>query len=223
MAVRAPGSPLQNRVRPDGVIEAVNARGTMYGNRGGCFHRDDGTHRTRTWATSQWLVCVLAFKGRRRPLLRPGQFTELFFLDEAVALAAGHRPCFECRRARAELFATLWADVAALDRPLSARAMDATLAGQRLAQGGQGFRADVSALPDGAMIAWHRRFWLVRAGAIAPWSPSGYGAFETAPLGLVDVLTPAITVNILARGYPVTLHRSGAWTFAAGQANLPDG
>ena len=113
-------SPLANRVDPSGAIQAVAARGTLMGNRGGRIHlaADPETGEgprlgRRRWASRQWICCVLAFKGRRRQVMGPG-YTELFFLDEATALAAGHRPCFECRRAEALAFAEAWADAAPL-------------------------------------------------------------------------------------------------------------
>ena len=102
--------PLQNRVRPDGEIIATPHRGLLLGNRGGAFHLPDRTLGTRRWASRQWIACVLEFKGRHRAaMMQPNRYTELFFLDEATALAAGHRPCFECRRRDAERFAALWA------------------------------------------------------------------------------------------------------------------
>ena len=97
--------PLQNRVTPEGEIIATPHRGLMMGNRGGCFHLPDRTLGARRWATRQWIACVLEFKGRHRAaMMQPNRYTELFFLDEATALAAGHRPCFECRRRDAERF-----------------------------------------------------------------------------------------------------------------------
>ena len=94
------------------------------GNRGGAFHLPDQTLGPRRWATTQWIACVLEFKGRHRQVMQPNRYTELFFLDEATALAAGHRPCFECRRADAERFAELWARAQGLaqGRPLGVRA-----------------------------------------------------------------------------------------------------
>ena len=101
--------PLQNRVTPEGEIIATPHRGLMMGNRGGAFHLPDRTLGHRRWATRQWIACVLEFKGRHRAaMMQPNRYTELFFLDEATALAAGHRPCFECRRRDAERFAALW-------------------------------------------------------------------------------------------------------------------
>src|SRR5437763_16019180 len=99
---------LQNRVDPFGRVIATLARGTLFGNRGGRLHRDDRTLGKRRWASRQWICCVLRFKGRHREVWGRG-YTELFFLDEVTALAAGHRPCFECRRADAKAFAEKWA------------------------------------------------------------------------------------------------------------------
>ena len=99
--------PLQNRVTPFGELVAVPARGTLFGNRGGRFHTDAKTLSARRWASRQWICCMLDFKGRQRDVW--GRFyTELFFLDEPTVLAAGHRPCFECRRKDAEKFAEQW-------------------------------------------------------------------------------------------------------------------
>jgi hypothetical protein len=101
--------PLQNRVSPFGELFATSARGTLFGNRGGRFHTDDKTLTTRRWASRQWICCVLQFKNRQRDVWGR-YYTELFFLDEVTAFAAGHRPCFECRREDAERFATLFRD-----------------------------------------------------------------------------------------------------------------
>lgn len=106
-------SPLQNRVDPWGVLVADDSRGTFMGNRGGALH-DDDRRIVRDQSSQRWIICLTEFKGRRRPVMQPGRYTELFFLDEATALAAGHRPCFECRRADAERFADLWAKTLSL-------------------------------------------------------------------------------------------------------------
>src|ERR1035438_2779229 len=98
--------PLQNRVAPSGEIFA-SARGTFMGNRGGAIH-NDGRQIVRQYASRRWITCLLEFKGRRRTVMSPNRYTELFFLDEAVALAAGHRPCAECRRARFNAFKQAW-------------------------------------------------------------------------------------------------------------------
>ena len=116
-------SPLQNRVSPFGELCAFCARGLFMGNRGGRFHTDAKTLTARRWASRQWICCVLDFKGRRRDVW--GRFyTELFFLDEPTALAAGHRPCFECRRKDAETFAEKWREARRLSRPPHAPEMD---------------------------------------------------------------------------------------------------
>ena len=99
--------PLPNRVDPFGDLFATPTRGTLFGNRGGKFHRDDKTLGSRRWASRQWICCVLKFKGRQRNVWGR-YYTELFFLDEVTAFAAGHRPCFECRRRDAERFAVLF-------------------------------------------------------------------------------------------------------------------
>src|SRR5215510_5847359 len=124
--------PLQNRVTPEGEIIATRHRGLMMGNRGGAFHLPDKTLAPRRWATRQWIACVLEFKGRHREVMQPNRYTELFFLDEATALAAGHRPCFECRRADAERFADLWAKIQNGDERARAPAMDEVLHAERV-------------------------------------------------------------------------------------------
>ncbi|MFC3133845.1 hypothetical protein ACFOHM_12760, partial [Microbaculum marinum] len=125
-------SPLQNRVTPSGELVAADARGTVFGNRGGRFH--DPATRTvgrRRWASRQWIVCVLEFRNRRRAVWGDG-YTELFFLDEVTALAAGHRPCFECRRSDAVSFAEAFAAGSGRTMRLRAPEMDAVLHAQRL-------------------------------------------------------------------------------------------
>src|SRR5690606_9191936 len=127
--------PLQNRVTPEGEIIATAARGTLMGNRGGCLHGPDRRLGRRRWVTRQWICCELQFRGRHRQVMTPGQYTELFFLDEATALAAGHRPCFECRRADAVRFARTWAQIEGQTGRASAPHMDAALHAERLGPG----------------------------------------------------------------------------------------
>ena len=124
-------SPLQNRCAPDGSLHAVAARGMFMGNRGGRLHRDDKTLGPARWKGRAWICCLTAFRGRRRDVMGPG-YTEIFFLDEATALAAGHRPCFECRRADALAFAAAWGRAKG-GRPPRAGAMDLVLHAERLA------------------------------------------------------------------------------------------
>ena len=163
--------PLQNRVDPFGHIHAVPARGTFMGNRGGCFHRDDQTLKPTHWASRQWIICELRFKGRQRKLMQPGRYTELFFLDEATALAAGHRPCYECRRSRAVAFRdALLKRQCYKYRPL-VRQLNDDIAGevQLRLRGKQGRIAmAASDLPDGAMF---------EAGGYA-WLKTGSGAWK---------------------------------------------
>src|SRR5437667_8574324 len=142
---------LQNRVAPFGELIATPARGMMFGNRGGRFHRDDRTLGRRRWASRQWICCVLQFRDRRHDVWGRG-YTDLFFLDEATALAAGHRPCFECRRADAKKFAECWATAKSGEIPY-APAMDLILQEERL-DGRAKRKHDmrIENLPDGVML-----------------------------------------------------------------------
>jgi hypothetical protein len=199
--------PLQNRVTPEGDIVAVAARGTMMGNRGGCFHRADQTLKARHWANAQWLCCVLAFKGRRRPaMMQPGLYTELFFLDEATALSAGHRPCFECRRADAKRFASLWAIAHGLDAPPKAPDMDAVLHPARIKR--ERWTSRLNDLPDGVFVTHNGRPHLSVRGYLLPWSHEGYGQKIKRAAGPahVGVLTPRPTAAVIAAGYQPMLH-----------------
>ncbi len=188
--------PLQNRVDPFGELFAVAARGALMGNRGGRFHRDDQTLGRRRWASQQWIACVCEFKSRHREVWG-ARYTELFFLDEPTALAAGHRPCFECRRADAEAFRRALSPAAP-----SAPEMDASFiaSGSRRIQSAPS-RAD-RGLPDGAMIARDGRAFAVRGAALLPWSFVGYGEPRPRPARRTRrVLTPPSIVAALAAGY----------------------
>jgi len=208
--------PLQNRVAPDGSIVAHVARGTVMGNRGGTFHRPDRTLGARQWASRQWICCRLEFNGRRRALMQPGRYTELFFLDEATALAAGHRPCGECRRQDFLWFARLWADVHGGSRGSRAMAdeMDAILHGERLhaertssERSKRTYHADIETLPGGSFIRWQGAPHLVLAGWLLPWTFSGYGTpIERPSAGSVEVLTPPSIVAVLSAGFCPSLH-----------------
>jgi hypothetical protein len=215
--------PLQNRVTPEGEIVATPHRGLMMGNRGGAFHLPDQTLGPRRWATKQWIACVLQFKGRHREVMQPNRYTELFFLDEATALAAGHRPCFECRRAHAERFAELWARVQGRSQGHPGRerapAMDEALHAERLGQhGGKGtFRARRADLPSGAFVRYALaglgvRPCLVIGDHLMAWHPSGYTSLisPTSAGEEVEVLTPRSMVAVLAAGYRPMLHPSAA-------------
>ena len=205
MTERRP-SPLQNRVDPFGALVAAPARGTLMGNRGGRFHRDDGTLGARRFVSRAWISCALCFKGRRRSVWGAG-YTELFFLDEATALAAGHRPCFECRRAAANAFRD-----AAFAAPVSAPQMDDALHAERRAPKRALASAEAEALPDGAMIATTigagAQAFLRLDGAFRRWSFEGYGPAREAPAGPLLLLTPPTVLAALRRAYRPALHPS---------------
>jgi hypothetical protein len=198
--------PLPNRVDPFGDLFATPARGTLFGNRGGKFHRDDKMLGSRRWVSRQWICCVLKFKGRQRNVWGR-YYTELFFLDEVTALAAGHRPCFECRRQDAERFAVLFSGK---KQRASADAMDRVLHAERLdGKVKRTHRRSLDSLPDGAMVALDGEVFAVRDKHLLPWTPSGYSASKPRPRNLeVDVLTPPSILSVLGRGYAPLWHPS---------------
>jgi hypothetical protein len=201
---------LQNRVDPFGELIATQARGTLFGNRGGRFHRDDRTLGKRRWASRQWICCVLSFKGRHRAVWGRG-YTELFFLDEVTALAAGHRPCFECRRADATAFAEKWAAGNGGAIP-HAPEMDIVLQSERLdGRAKRTHEMRIEDLPDGAMLALmdqpHAAF-AVRGSHLLCWSESGYAEKIARPRGNANVLTLPSIVAVLAAGYQPQWHPS---------------
>src|SRR5258708_37657421 len=164
--------PLRNRVTPFGDIIATPERGTMFGNRG--ILHDERKEIVRTSQVRRWLCCVLEFKGIRRTLMKPHSYTELFFLDEATAFAAGHRPCFECRRQAARDFQSSWAK--AHGGVPRADEMDLVLASDRRLRGGRKktYVARVGSLPDGAFVVRDGAAWLPREGRLRRWTPPGY-------------------------------------------------
>lgn len=199
-------SPLQNRVRPDGAILAHPSRGLRMGNRGGPLHDAEG-RLVRRQASTRWICCLPSFRGRRRGPLgaRPGKtYSALFFLDDATALAAGHRPCFECRRAEARAFAEALAAARGGPAP-GAAAMDRALAAARA---GPRPRGIASHLPPGAMVRDPAGRILLRgAEALHPWDWTGYGPPE--PLraaGSVEVLTPLPALDALRGGWDCMVH-----------------
>ncbi len=201
--------PLQNRVNPFGELLAVPARGTLFGNRGGRFHTDAQGLTARRWVSRRWICCVLDFKSRHRDVW--GRFyTELFFLDEPTALAAGHRPCFECRRRDAEAFAESWREARRLSaRPLADR-MDEVLHGERLrGRAKRLHRRAIDALPDGAFIVTDGEAFAIRGDALLHWTPQGYAARKPRLRGAtVDVLTPPAILAVLSAGYRPRWHPS---------------
>jgi hypothetical protein len=204
--------PRQNRVTPFSSIVAVPARGTLTGNRG-CLH-DDQQNIRRQFQGERWIICLLDFKGRKRNLMTPGHYTELFFLDEATALAAGHRPCAECQRERFTRFRDVWAtanpELAASSRP-AATVMDAAIHRERTAPIDHDNRSctSIENMPDGVFVTDDgRTAYLIVAGGLRRWSPHGYEV-PTVPLQYpVRVLTPASVVRALAAGYSADIHRS---------------
>ena len=198
--------PLRNRVTPFGELVAVAGRGTLMGNRG-VLH-DDSRRVVREWQVRRWIACVLEFRGRYRPVMQPRRYTELFFLDEATAFAAGHRPCRECRYADYQRFRALWETVHG--GPATADAMDRVLHAERLdGRRKRTYRARLGPLPDGTYVALDGKAWLVWRGELLAWSDVGYGERRPFPNVVdVDVLTPPSIVMMFSAGYPVTIHSS---------------
>ena len=208
--------PRQNRVTPLGELIAAPARGLVYGNRG-CLH--DAQRRIRRHsATRRWIACRLEFRGwQRGPMMQPGRFTELFFLDEATALAAGHRPCALCRREDYNRFGRIWAGL----HPGQAGAdvIDAQLNAERLAPGGRVNRthaAGYDSLPDGAYVLVAGDPYLVLGRELLLWSPSGYAARRPRPArGPAVAVTPPSLVEVLRAGWDGAavplLHPSAVW------------
>ena len=209
MTVLISQMPLQNRVDPFGELFADRSRGLFMGNRGGRIHTDDRKLTKRRWASRQWICCVLDFKNRRRDVWGRS-YSELFFLDEATALAAGHRPCFECRRKDAEAFAERWRETFKLRRRPRAAAMDEQLHAERLdGHAKRLHRRKVDDLPDGAFVALEEGVYAVRGNSLLRWIPKGYDARRRRPRGVtVDVLTPPAIVAVLAGGYRPQWHPS---------------
>jgi hypothetical protein len=200
--------PLQNRVAPFGELIVTPARGILMGNRGGRLHDARRQLGMRRWASKAWICCQLDFNDRHRTVWGDS-YTELFFLDEVTAFAAGHRPCFECRRKDAERFAALFSGQKKRAR---AAAMDKVLHAERL--DGKAKRVHhraLDALPDGAMIAVDGAPFAVRGDHLLRWTPSGYAGTQPRPRATgVDVLTPPAMLAVLTRGSAPRWHPSAA-------------
>src|ERR1700743_3061711 len=200
--------PLQNRVLPTGEIVAHPARGMFTGNRGIIHDPATKTLLRKRWSTDAWLTCVLAFRGRRRKVMQRRSWTEWFFLDEATSFAAGHRPCFFCRRDDANRFRAAWekgnreGDVLAPD-------MDAVLHRERFASAKKlhPLPKAIEKLPDGAMLQAGEESFLVVGGKPLLWTPSGSRAVK-GDIRDAKLLTPPSTVRALAAGYGVVMHPS---------------
>lgn len=200
----------RNRVDPFGTFHATAARGDLMGNRG--ILHDDAQSTVRTHAHQNWVACALVFKGRHREIMQPGKYTELFFLDEATAFAAGHRPCAECRRERYREFTECWRRV--LGEPPAGKSMpqtiDRLLHAHRIARGGQKvtFEAAVEDLPDGTIFAAADRAVLVWSGRQFDWSDDGYAERSAVVSGTVTVLTPRPIVDLFTCGFRSFVHRT---------------
>jgi hypothetical protein len=198
---------LQNRVTPFGDIVAIAQRGLFTGNRGIIHDPATKTLLKKRWATKAWLICVCEYKGRRRAVMGGRSWTELFFLDEAVALAAGHRPCFFCRRQSAEAFRAAWPRARGGVAPFAPE-MDAVLHEERLDHGRKRLHAvpgNVSELPDGAVItADGAAYTLARARAFR-WTEQGYQPAQEIPRA-DGLLTPPSTLLAIRAGYRPVLH-----------------
>jgi hypothetical protein len=209
--------PHKNRVDPFKLLHAVPQRGAWFGNRG-CLHDRHGKVK---WLqkTDRWIICELEFKNRQRPLLQPGKYTELFFMDEATALAAGHRPCMECRRLAAKQFLELTGFK-------TVTALDAQLSSERLINGP--VVDDLTSLPNGTMVGWLFTAYLVYEGSFYRWSFDGYERIESIQQDVestvipnssgltrlkttfsdeqVKLLTPVTSLRALMLGYPVQIN-----------------
>jgi hypothetical protein len=210
--------PLANRVDPFGRIHAVPARGMFTGNRGVIHDPSTKTLLRRRWSTKAWIVCDLVHPrdktrevfGRNAPGGGAG-WSELFFLDEVTALAAGHRPCFYCRREAAKRYAGAFSDASGIAAP-KVTEIDARLHAERLAAGASPrelTEAEVRALPDGAMVAFDAKPFAMKGGALLPWSFAGYCDAPASCRSLsagANLLTPPTTVAVLRAGYRPAWH-----------------
>jgi hypothetical protein len=202
--------PLQNRVTPAGEIIADPARGTFMGNRG-ILHDDRRRLGRSRWKHKAWIICRIAFRGRHRQVMTPRRYTELFFLDEAVAIAAGHRPCYECRRAAYEAWRVAWSRATGNSAQPSAPEMDARLHRERVDRKTRTARlwsTPFDDLPAGAFVLLGGQAHLVCDELLLPWSPVGYDTAIARPTGTARVLTPLTACRVLAAGYLPEIHAS---------------
>ena len=205
--------PLQNRVTPFGELVAIPERGLMMGNRG-VLH-DERQRIQRPWRLQRWIACVLEFRGRKRAVMQPHSYTELFFLDEATAFAAGHRPCAECRNADYRRFREAWAAWSRTPaRGAGVERIDAVLHADRLegrgaAQHQRVYQEEIGALPDGVFITLDGQPWLLWRDRLLAWTPAGYTTRRAQPAaGRVTVLTPRALVATFRSGYRPAVHPS---------------
>ena len=203
--------PLQNRVTPTGDIIATPHRGLFTGNRGIIHDPETKTLLKKRWSSPAWITCVCEFRGWRRKVMGTRSWTELFFLDEATAFAAGHRPCFFCRRDDANRFRAAWQEGNAV-ADIRAREIDAVLHRERLDRGKKRLHplpVPVEHLPDGAMVQQGEESFLIVQGTAFSWSMAGYCKADGAIDGAM-LLTPPSTLRALSVGYRPALHPSAA-------------
>ena len=203
--------PLQNRVTPTGDIIATPERGLFVGNRGIIHDPTTKTLLNKRWSTPAWLTCVLQFRDRRREVMARRSWTELFFLDEATAFAAGHRPCFYCRRDDANRFRATWEEGNG-KRELLAPDIDAVLHHERLDGRRKRLHAlpmPLAKLPDGAMVQAGADSFVISQGRPLRWSPGGYSEVAGA-LHAPMLLTPPSTLRAFMAGYRPVLHPSAS-------------
>ena len=207
--------PRRNRVTPFGAIIVTPARGTLMGNRGVLHDQDERIRRD--WVLKRWLLCVLEFNGRRRKVMTPGRYTELFFLDEATGLAAGHRPCAECQRKRYNEFRDAWATAnrhAQTSRRPTADEIDDQLHVDRIGpiRSKRSFQAELDDLPDGVFVTLEGRTdraFLIQGDSLLAWSPEGYRERLPRTSGnMVAVVTPVSTVAAIQAGFVPQVHPS---------------
>ncbi len=200
--------PLQNRVLPSGEIVAISNRGMFVGNRGIIHDPDTKTLLRKRWSTDAWLTCVLEFRGRRRKVMERQSWTELFFLDEATAFAAGHRPCFYCRREDANRFRAAWEKAHRVSDVLAPE-IDAVLHRERFVSGKNlhPLPKPLEKLPDGTMVQSGEESFLIAQGRALLWSPSGYRAVKD-EIKDAKLLTPPSIVRAFVAGYRPVLHES---------------
>lgn len=207
--------PLQNRVTPTGEIVVHPSRGLLMGNRG-CIHDPDRTLGVSRWRSKMWISCVTTWRDVRRDVMPPGRWTALFFLDEATALSAGHRPCGYCRRADYLDFAESWRAAGGLDRRLHAGDMDTLMHAERVDRRTRRQitrPAQVRTLPSGVMVRHENALALLADGSLHPWSFEGYGApFSVRPETTVELLTAPTIAAAFAAGYRPLVHPSAGRT-----------
>jgi hypothetical protein len=196
---------LQNRVDPNGDLIRTPARGAWMGNRG-VIH-SPAQEIIRPFKLKAWIICLLEFKGWHRPVMAPNRYTELFFMDEATAFAAGHRPCAECRRSDYKRFKSLWIKGNpgyGFDEKTRISEIDDIIHRERIDpdQGKVIYEERAQNLPEGTFVRHQNRAYLIKDAKLHLWSPFGYeDAIDLPPAGLVEVLTPKSIVNTIQSGY----------------------